>query len=251
MKSFYRRIGLLVVGCTATIGIAALIVHHSRQRVVLVTFQGPWAFAADPDNETSIYAFAPKTRAHRDLLVQHEEDGTGQPLAAGVYEVLLHSHRVRATIVDPHILQARIDRQGVQHALLDRSERYAIRLPRPEAYVSTSNGQMRAGVTYPPSPATEGSYAMSASLRYSASTLNGFTVTGSPDEGAFHPLAVTTRNLRFVIAPLPGERMDECEMHNREAFRDLAKLVQLKMFVDFGKYATNCHATDPQNPALN
>ena len=91
---------------------------------------------------------------------------------------------------------------------------------------------------------------MSIALRYSVSTLEGFAVSGSPDDGAFQPLLINSSNLRFAIRPLPGEMMDECEMHNREAFKDLARLVDLKMFVDFGKYASECYATDPQNPTV-
>jgi hypothetical protein len=129
-----------------------------------------------------------------------------------------------------------------------RGERYAIRLPRPEAYATLRSGLMRADTSYPPSPRTEKEYAMSVTLRYSATTLAGFSVAGTPDEGGFHPLPVATPNLSFAIRPLEGQVMDECETHNREAFRDLAKLVNLKLFVDFGKYGSDCHATDPQKP---
>ncbi len=42
--------------------------------------------------------------------------------------------------------------------------------------------------------------------------------------------------------------MDECSMHVREAFRDLAKLVNLKMFVDFPNDPSACREHDPQKP---
>jgi hypothetical protein len=223
----------------------------AREKVV-ITFEGPWAFAADPTDATSIYAFAPKTMTHSDLEVQYADAKT-ELLGAGIYEVSLHANHVRSssgTAVDPNVLQAKIDAQGVQHALDDRSQRYAIRLPRPEAYVAGPTGRMRAGPAYPPGPSTEKNYAMSVSLRYRAATLAGFTVMGRPDDGAFpfHPVLVEIPNLSFSIRPLPGQMEDECETHNREAFRDLAKLVNVKMFVDFGKFGDDCHATDPQKP---
>jgi hypothetical protein len=52
----------------------------------------------------------------------------------------------------------------------------------------------------------------------------------------------------FVIDPLPGQMMMECSMHVREAFRDLAKLVNLKMFVDFPNDPSACREHDPQKP---
>lgn len=42
--------------------------------------------------------------------------------------------------------------------------------------------------------------------------------------------------------------MDECNLHAREAFRDLAKLVNLKMFVDFPNDLSACRDYDPQKP---
>ena len=42
--------------------------------------------------------------------------------------------------------------------------------------------------------------------------------------------------------------MMECSMHVREAFRDLAKLVSLKMFVDFPSDPSACRDHDPQKP---
>jgi hypothetical protein len=42
--------------------------------------------------------------------------------------------------------------------------------------------------------------------------------------------------------------MDECDMHARQAFRDLAKLVNLTMFVDFPKDPIGCRDHDPQKP---
>src|ERR1700680_2105353 len=118
-----------------------------------------------------------KPRLITTLAVKYSNDKSSEaPLAAGVYEVLLHAAPVvrNRTAIDSKILQAKIDAQGVQHALHARLERYAIRLPRPEAYVSTPAGRMRAGTAYPPGPSTENDYAMSVSLRYRASTLAGF-----------------------------------------------------------------------------
>lgn len=154
MNSLFRYATLVAAGCVV-ISLAAWMTTQSARTAahqkVLITFEGPWAFATDPEDAKSIFAFAPKTAAHGDLVVMTER--VSKTIPAGIYEVQLHAVPVSrsSTAVDPSILQARIDRQGVQHALQERL-RYAIRLPRPEAYVADSTGPMRAGTNYPPGP---------------------------------------------------------------------------------------------------
>jgi hypothetical protein len=100
--------------------------------------------------------------------------------------------------------------------------------------VASSNERSRAGSAYPPAASTEKDYVTIVSLRYSVDKLTGFSLVGKPDDDSpFNRLPVESPVISFVIQPLPGQMMDECSMHVREAFRDLAKLVNLKMFVDF------------------
>src|SRR6266404_4531397 len=227
-----------------------------KTQTVFVNFRGPWAFARDPNDANSVFAFAPKTATHHDLVVQSSESKSSEgktpeskTLAAGIYELALPAVRNRTPNIEPNVLQAKIDAQGVQHALNARSERYAIRLPRPEAYVASSNERSRAGSAYPPAASTEKDYVTAVSLRYSVDKLSGFLLTGKPDDASpFNRLPVDSPVISFVIDPLPGQMMMECSMHVREAFRDLAKLVNLKMFVDFPGDPSACHAHDPQKP---
>src|ERR1700730_13301439 len=150
-----------------------------------VVFEGPWAFAPDPKDANSVIALAPKTKSHRDLIVQTRDN----TLASGIYDLSLPSRSGPATgTVDPNILQAKIDPQSVQHVLDSKSERYAIRLPKPEAYVAATHYRSRAGSAYPPDASTEKDYVTSVSLRYRVTTLTGFSLAGSPDNGAFNPL---------------------------------------------------------------
>ena len=66
MRRSFRYPLLVVALCiTAAFLIAAHYAAHPAQQV-LITFEGPWAFAADPDDATSIFAFAPKTATHHD-----------------------------------------------------------------------------------------------------------------------------------------------------------------------------------------
>jgi hypothetical protein len=44
--------------------------------------------------------------------------------------------------------------------------------------------------------------------------------------------------------------MDACKLHAREAFRDLAELVNVKLFVDFPDDPSACRAQDPKNRQL-
>lgn len=216
---------------------------------VYVVFEGPWAFAPDPTDANSVIALAPKTKSHRDLTVQTWD----KRLAAGIYELSLPARTGTASgTIDPNILQARIDPVSVQHALDSKSERYAIRLPKPDAYVAATHYRSRAGSTYPPDASTEKDYVTSVSLRYSVTTLNGFSLAGSPDSGTFDPLLlrVETPTLNFVIEPAHDrDPNDQCHLHAREAFRDLTRLVNVNLFLDFPNDPSACQARDPQNPA--
>jgi len=214
---------------------------------VYVVFEGPWAFAPDPKDANSVIALAPKTKSHRDLIVQTWD----KTLASGIYDLSLPVRSGPAAgTVDPNILQAKIDPQSVQHVLDSKSERYAIRLPKPEAYVAATHYRGRAGATYPPDASTEKDYVTSVSLRYSVSTLTGFSLAGSPNSGIFNPLLlrVETPTINFVIEPAHDpDPADKCHTHEREAFRDLTKLVSVKLFLDYPNDPNECHGKDPQN----
>jgi hypothetical protein len=214
---------------------------------VFVVFDGPWAFAPDPKDANSVIALAPKTKSHRDLFVQSSD----KALASGIYDLSLPARTGPATgTIDPNILQAKIDPQSVQHVLDNKLERYAIRLPKPEAYVAATHYRSRAGSVYPPDAATEKDYVTSVSLRYSVSTLTGFSLAGAPDTGAFNPLLlqVETPTVNFVIEPAHDpDPADKCNTHAREAFRDLTKLLNVTLYVDFPNDPSACHDKDPQN----
>lgn len=207
-------------------------------------------FARDPNDANSVFAFAPKTLSHRDLVVRSSSEA--KTLGAGIYELTLPAVLSRAPNIDANVLRAKIDAQGVQHALNARFERYAIRLPKPEAYVANSTERSRAGSAYPPAASTEKDYVTTVSLRYSVERLSGFFLAGRPDDpSAFPRLPVEPPGISFMIQPLPGQMMEECNLHVREAFRDLAKLVNVKLFVDFPDDPSACREHDPQKPSEN
>jgi hypothetical protein len=247
MKNLLRSPKTLAVLAVVVVLAAGAEHYAARQRTILVTFDGPWAFAPDPNDAGSIFAFAPKTGSHHDLVVS--ASGQSTPLAAGIYEMDLPAVRGGSLSIGPHILQTKIDAKGVQHALNAQFQRYAIRLPKPEAYIAATTGRLRVGpAPYPPGPATENNYAMSVSLRYRAASLKGFALSGTPDGGGpFQRVPLENTNLSFLINPLVPVT-DECEMHVREAFRDLAKLVNVTIYVDIVGAPDECHDTDPQKP---
>lgn len=215
---------------------------------VFVVFDGPWAFAPDPKDANSVLALAPKTKSHRDLFVQTWE----KTLAPGVYDLSLPVRSgPAAAVVDPNILQAKIEPQSVQHILDQKLERYAIRLPKPDAYVAALHYRSRAGSAYPPDASTEKDYVTSVSLRYSVTTLNGFSLAGSPDSGAFNPLLlqVETPTINFSMDPAhEPDPADKCHTHERESFSTLTKFLHITLFVDFPNDPGTCHDKDPQNP---
>ena len=216
---------------------------------VFVVFEGPWAIVADPKDPNSVLALAPKTKLHRDLYVAASNDST---LAAGTYDLSVPAHGPASPgALDPSFAQAKIDPGSLQHALDDKSRRYVVRLPKPEAYLAERRFRSRIGSNYPPDASTEQNFATSVSFRYSVSTLTGFSLAGTPDTGTFNPLLlqVDTPTIRFAIEPAQmDDPKDMCNTHSREAFHDTVKFLGLTLFADFPNDPADCHKTDPQAP---
>ncbi len=215
---------------------------------VFVVFEGPWAIVPDPKDANTILLLAPKTKAHRDLYVTASNNST---LTAGTYDLSVPARTGPAAgAFDESILRVKIDPKNVQRVLDDKSlSRYAIRLPKPDAYLPASRHRSRVSATYPPEPATEKEYATGVSLRYSVSSLTGFSLAGTPDRAAFNPLLlqVETPTIRFVIDPAhEPDPADKCNTHSRQSFHDAATLLSLNLYVDFPESPSNCHDTDPQ-----
>jgi hypothetical protein len=215
---------------------------------VFVEFQGPWAFVPDPKDANILLAIAPKSKGHRDLFVQASNQSK---LDSGVYELSLPAHSgPAAATADPNIAQAKVDAQSLQRALDKKSARYVIRLPKPEEYVIAERHRSRLGAIYPPDASTEKDYATAVSLRYNVSSLNGFSLAGTPDSGAFNPLLlqVETPTIHFIIMPAQfDDPNDKCDTHSREAFHDLTTLFGLTLYVDFPDNPADCHSKDPQS----
>ena len=216
---------------------------------VFVEFEGPWAIVADPKDANSVLAVAPKTKVHNDLFVAASNDS---PLAAGTYDLSVPAHGPATSgALDPSFAQVKIDAKSLQHALDNKSGRYIVRLPKPEAYVAARRFLSRVGPSYPPNAATEQNHATFVSFRYSVSSLNGFSLSGTPDTGTFNPLLLQldTPTIRFAIEQ-PDAVNDVCHTHSRTAFRDTVKFLGLKLYVDFPNDSADCHKTDPQTTGL-
>lgn len=213
---------------------------------VFIQFEGPWAFAPDPNDASQVIAIAPKTAGHRDLFVKASNE---QTLAAGIYNLSLPISGPGAGILDSGIAQAPISSASFQHALSASNVRYAIRVPKPDAYVAAGRAESRVGDTYPPPASTQDNHVTGVSLRYTVSSLTGFTLAGTPDAGTFNPLLlqVETPLVRIVIEPSQmDDPLDLCETHSRESFRDLVKLLGISLYVDFPSYTAACQTHDPQ-----
>src|ERR1700683_1899114 len=75
----------------------------SAKEVYLV-FEGPWAFTPDPKDPKFVIALAPKTKRHRDLIVQSAQ----KRVYAGVYELSLPPRNGSAAgEVDSNILRVK------------------------------------------------------------------------------------------------------------------------------------------------
>jgi hypothetical protein len=215
---------------------------------VFVEFRGPWAFAPDSKDAGVVLALAPKDLLHHDLYVQASNQST---LSSGVYNLAVPPHAsTAAEIIDPTIAHARISEIGLQRALDNKSARFVIRLPKPAAYVVAGRSRSRLGPDYPPDASTERDYATGISLRYDVSSLNGFSLAGTPDNGPSDVLLlqVDTPVIRFVIAPAQDDDpSDRCDLHSRESFHSLTKLFGLVLYVDFPETPAECHQNDPQS----
>jgi hypothetical protein len=212
---------------------------------VFVVFEGPWAIVADPKDANSVLALAPKTKVHNDLYVAASNDS---PLAAGTYDLSVPAHGPATSgALDPSFAQVKIDAKSLQHALDEKLGRYVIRLPKPDAYTAARRFLSRVGPSYPPDASTEQNYVTFVSFRYSVSSLNGFSLSGTPDTGTFNPLLLQLDNptIRFAIEQ-PDAPPDPCHNHSRIAFRETVKFLGLKLYVDFPSDSANCHKTDPQ-----
>jgi len=213
---------------------------------VYVVFEGPWAMASDPKDAKSVLFLAPKTTHHRDLYVLASNR---TELGAGTYDLTLPSGTAPgAGVYDRRYYHAKIDPLNVQRVLDSKSGRYAIRLPKPDAYVPATVLNVRVDTSYPPPATSAHEYATGASLRYHVSTLNGFSLSGTPDTGSFGGVAlqVDTPVIRFAVEPNEGD--DACHLHSRRAFHDLTQMVGLKLYLDFEDTTPYCRKTDPQNP---
>jgi hypothetical protein len=213
---------------------------------IFIQFEGPWALAPDPNDPNSVIVIAPKATGHHDLYVKASNDMT---LATGVYNLPLPAQTVTGAATDPAFVHANIPAANLQQALSAAGSRYAIRLPKPEAYVVAGRAKSRVGTTFPAPASGEGEHATAAALRYSVSTLSGWSLGGTTDTGPFNPLLlqVDAPIVRFVIEPAQmDDPTDKCETHSRESFRDLTKLLGIVLYVDFPDYTSACQSSDVQ-----
>lgn len=214
---------------------------------VFVVFEGPWAVATDPKDAGKILLIAPKTKSHHDLYVTASNNAT---LGAGIYDLSIPvSGTPGTTSMATDVAQAKTNAADLQHVLDSKSQRYVIRLPKPEAYLAAARFTSRVGPSYPPDPSTEKNYLTELSLRYSVSSFNGFSLSGTPDTGSFNPklLQVEAGSVSFILNPVESFKPTEkCHVHSREAFRDLTRLLHVTLFIDFPDSPPSCRDTDPQ-----
>src|SRR5271170_6331852 len=133
-------ITLFLVACNqsqppaATVPESKAVAAAATTKDVYVVFEGPWAIVADPKDANSVLVLAPKTKLHHDLYASANDEST---LAAGIYDLSVPVHGPAASgALDPRFAQAKIDAKSLQRALDDKSERYVIRLPKPEEYLA-------------------------------------------------------------------------------------------------------------------
>src|ERR1022692_3969116 len=189
MRTQRQTINVLVALFSAALATAFLIACQQSQQSapapaaepksaaseVYVVFEGPWAIVADPKDANSILAIAPKTKSHRLLAVTPANTS----LEAGIYDLAVPAHGAAGALdADKSFLRASIEPKNVQRVLDDKMERYAIRLPKPEAYRAETRHESRVGNAYPPDASTQQNYVTSVALLYRVSSKAGFSLAG-------------------------------------------------------------------------
>ena len=215
---------------------------------VFVVFEGPWAVAPDPKEANKILLIAPKTKSHNDLYVAASNDAT---LTTGVYDL---SVPLNGTPGNPttaaDFAQGKTTAADLQNVLNSKSQRYVVRLPKPEAYLAASRFTSRVGPPpYPPGPGAQKEYVTAVSLQYSVSSMSGFSLSGTPDSGSFNAFQpkVEASTVTFMIDPTRDvNALEPCHAHSREAFRDLTRLLKVSLYIDFPDSQPSCQNTDPQ-----
>ena len=169
-------------------------------------------------------------------------------LAAGVYALSVPAQSMTAGPADPAFVHFNIPTTNVQQALAASGTRYAIRIPKPEAYFVAGRSQSRYGSTYPPT-SNQGDHATAAALRYTVPSTSWISVTGTTDTGPFNTflLQVDTPFIRFVIDPAQADDpADTCDTHSRTSFSELTGLLAVGLYVDFPGYSAGCQGNDIQ-----
>ena len=219
---------------------------------VLAVFAGPWGFAPDPDDPNSVIAMAPATAAHHNLYVKASYN---EELTQGVYTLSMPPRTVTpAGTIIPDIVQTKIDPNAVRRVVNDNHhDRYAVRIPKPEAYIPEDRYLSSVGTV--PHPAAHGiaakPWATGVSLQYTVGSLSTFQVTGTPDSGNFpaFPLQLDTPLISFIITPLhEDDPSDLCYTHDRQAFQDLTALLGVTLFVDFAG-PSGCDMDEKKKPS--
>lgn len=212
---------------------------------VSIVFEGPWAFAQDPQDPNKIVFIAPKTKSHHDLYASASNDAT---LPAGNYELSVPVSGAPGTpTFAADFAEADISAADLQHILDTKSERYVVRLPKPEAFLAAGRFRSRVGPKYPPD--AEKDYVTEVALRYSVSSFNGFSLAGTPHSGTFNPklMQIEAGTAKFSITPVEAFNPTEtCHVHARQAFRDLTQLVKVTLYIDFPDSPDKCRGNDPQ-----
>lgn len=246
-----RVLLLFFMGTLFLSAIPASSAQESKSHDIFLVFDGPWAITPDPEDVNKVIAIAPVAAHHRPLYVQSHNTTVGP----GIYELSFpapaNSRPSAGTPeMDPDILQTTISAANVQHAFNSQSPYYAIRLPKPEAYLAELRYRSRVGPSYPPSSSFERNYASTISLRYRVSTLKGFALTSAPDSGqvsSAFPVQVASPTIQFVIDADRTSGADLCHTHERATFHSLVSLLSLDLFIDFPGDSNLCRANDPQN----
>jgi hypothetical protein len=221
---------------------------------VFVVFEGPWAFVTEPSGE--ILAIAPKATNHTDAYAKAEES-TLLPL--GKYQLsVLNRVTKTQTFPQPTFLPDKVSSATLTGVVNNSTGagRYMIILPQPDGLTEAEHSKSQINYPWPVDPKTPiVPYSVSISLQYTVSTLDGFKLTGTPDDSSVtfsdFPFAVgVPRVIHIAIDPLPSPKPDPCDDDTKLAFKELMALFSLQHIIDFQPYPSgmNCQTEDPQNP---
>jgi hypothetical protein len=229
-RSIFRLASVLLIVLTAKV------TGFAQHPQLLVTFDGPWSYAADPRDSNRVVIIAPHPDHHLDAHIHPKPDSADPFLPMGQYKLDIgnpagscdetkpQGSEVPAnlfplkqfTTIDPGTIKSVIEKKK-------GGARYAISLPKPCYYSTEDTAYSIISANPIKTPAVDGegtAFTTKMVLHYFVTTVTPATLSLTPDVGTASTSPVPFKNNKIEIEiradMLPGN--DDCDTMSADAF---------------------------------